>query len=209
MYRVMVGLDTQEDGVGYKHAKIKPHIGGDFTEAAASLQTYYGPLSNSWKVDGNNIAMEVQIPANTKATVYMPAAGTAAVQEGGIALSSVKDIKVMGTEAGYVVLQLGSGTYNFSATQAASATSNLNVKDYIGKYTVTGGMISSINIKTEGTRLLVEVYNNSGELEPVKGKKDTFQSADGSTVTFMRNGKGEVVKVAMKALGMSFQGTKL
>ena len=28
MYRIMVGIDTYEDGVGYKHSRIKPHVGG-------------------------------------------------------------------------------------------------------------------------------------------------------------------------------------
>ncbi len=51
MYRKMVGLDTYEDGAGYKHIKIKPHIGGGFTSASASLDTYYGKVSNSWKIE--------------------------------------------------------------------------------------------------------------------------------------------------------------
>ncbi len=81
MYRVMVGIDTYEDGVGYKHIKIQPHIGGGFTNAAASLKTYYGTVSNSWKIEDNKIIMDVEIPANTIATVYIPAADKNAVTE--------------------------------------------------------------------------------------------------------------------------------
>ena len=55
MYRQMVGLDTYEDGVGYKHSKVQPHIGGGFTSAAASLDTYYGKLSCSWKLQADEI----------------------------------------------------------------------------------------------------------------------------------------------------------
>ena len=33
MYRVVAGLDTYEDAPGYKHIKIKPHIGGGLTNA--------------------------------------------------------------------------------------------------------------------------------------------------------------------------------
>ena len=117
MYRVMVGLDTYEDGVGYKHIRIQPHIGGGFTNAAASLQTYYGLLSNSWKIDNGKIIMEVEIPANSTATVYIPAAGVEAVTENNTILSSVKDITVTGTENGYVVVKLGSGKYHFESKQ--------------------------------------------------------------------------------------------
>jgi alpha-L-rhamnosidase len=113
MYRKMVGLDTYEDGPGYKHIKIQPHIGGGFTNATASLQTYYGKLSNSWKVENDRILMDVEIPANTTATVYIPAANADAVTESGKPLSSLSDIKIAGSKDGYVALQLGSGIYHF------------------------------------------------------------------------------------------------
>jgi alpha-L-rhamnosidase len=114
MYRKMVGLDTYEDGVGYKHIKIQPHIGGGFTNASASLQTYYGTVSSGWKIEGNTILMDVEIPANTTATVYVPAANAGAVSENGKAVSTITDVKVAGTEENYVVLQIGSGKYHFA-----------------------------------------------------------------------------------------------
>ena len=50
MYRTIAGLDTYEDGVGYKHSRIKPHTGGEFTQVSAELETYYGKLSSTWKI---------------------------------------------------------------------------------------------------------------------------------------------------------------
>ena len=117
MYRKMVGLDTYEDGVGYKHIKIQPHVGGGFTNAAASLQTYYGTVSSGWKIDNDKLLLDVEIPANTTATVYMPASNAVAVTESGRALSSSADVKVSGAEEGYVVLQIGSGKYHFAAAK--------------------------------------------------------------------------------------------
>src|ERR1017187_10044096 len=115
MYRKMVGLDTYEDGVGYKHIKIQPHLGGGLTNASANLQTYYGMLSNSWKVEDDTILMDIEIPANTTATIFIPAAKADEVTESGKALSAVSDIKVTGTEGDYVILNVGSGVYHFSA----------------------------------------------------------------------------------------------
>ena len=117
MYRMMVGIDTYEDGVGYKHIKIQPHIGGGFTNASASLQTYYGKVSSGWKVENDKIIMDVEIPANTTATVFVPASNASAITENGKALSSVDGVKVSGTEQGYVVLQIGSGIYHFTVTK--------------------------------------------------------------------------------------------
>ncbi|MBI2275685.1 MAG: family 78 glycoside hydrolase catalytic domain [Bacteroidetes bacterium] len=117
MYRVMVGLDTYEDGTGYKHSKIEPHIGGGFTHASASLQTYYGKLSNSWRVTGDQLLMEVEVPANTIATVFVPAKSADDITESGAPLTQSKDIKLLETKEGSVRLSLGSGKYQFAVNK--------------------------------------------------------------------------------------------
>lgn len=117
MYRKMVGIDTYEDGVGYKHIKIQPHIGGGFTFASASLETYYGKVSNSWKINAGQLIMEVEIPANTIATVFIPADSGEEIEESGKKLSQIKEIKVIGSEDGYRTLELGSGVYHFAVTK--------------------------------------------------------------------------------------------
>jgi alpha-L-rhamnosidase len=111
MYRVVAGLDTYEDGPGYKHIKIQPHIGGGLTNASASLQTYYGKASSGWKIEGNKIILDVEIPANTKATVLVPVGNADLVKENGMPLS--KDIEVTRDENGYIGLKIGSGKYHF------------------------------------------------------------------------------------------------
>ncbi|MCF3110454.1 glycoside hydrolase family 78 protein [Niabella sp. CC-SYL272] len=114
MYRKMVGLDTEEDGVGYKHIKVKPHIGGNFKQAAASLKTYYGLTKAGWEVTDGNIVMDVEVPANTRATVYLPVKDAGGVTESGKPLSSVKEIKELGSEDGYLKIETGSGKYRFT-----------------------------------------------------------------------------------------------
>lgn len=117
MYQVLAGLDTYEDGPGYKHIKIQPHIGGGLTNASASLQTYYGKASSGWKLEGNKIIMDIEIPANTTATVFVPAPNKEAITENGIAVSSSKDLQVTGTESGYVILKVNSGKYHFEVSK--------------------------------------------------------------------------------------------
>lgn len=116
MYRVMVGLDTYEDGPGYKHIRIQPHMGGGFTNASASLQTYYGTLSSGWKLDGKRISMDVEIPANTTATVYIPADDFSQVTENGQPVNQFPNSKVTEFKTTYTVLTLGSGQYHFTIT---------------------------------------------------------------------------------------------
>jgi len=111
MYRVVAGLDTYDDAPGYKHIKIQPNIGGGLTHASASLQTYYGIASSGWKIEGNKIILDVEIPANTKATILIPVDNADLIKENGIPLS--KDIQVASTEKGYIGLKVGSGKYHF------------------------------------------------------------------------------------------------
>ena len=117
MYRTVAGIDTYEDAPGYKHIKIMPHIGGDLTYANADLKTYYGTVSSHWKKEGDQLELDIEIPANTQATVYIPAKSADAIKENGVALSSVSYLKVVGKENNYVVVEVGSGKYQFTSEQ--------------------------------------------------------------------------------------------
>jgi alpha-L-rhamnosidase len=114
MYRVMAGLNTEEgDAVGYKKIRIQPYIGGGFTSVAASYQTQYGKLSSSWKLQDRKLIFNVEIPANTTATIYIPVQDTNDVMENTQPLTASKAIQVVGNEKGYVVVKIGSGKYEF------------------------------------------------------------------------------------------------
>jgi alpha-L-rhamnosidase len=117
MYRVMAGLDTYTDGPGYKHIRIEPHIGGGLTMAAAHLETYYGKLSSRWKVENGQVNYEIEIPANTTADIFLPAADGTNIQEGGKTLGGQNDIKVGTPENGVVKISVGSGKYSFVLKQ--------------------------------------------------------------------------------------------
>lgn len=117
MYRKMAGIDTYEDGVGYKHIKIQPHIGGGFTNASATLKTYYGDVSSGWKVNENGTEMNVEIPANTRATIFIPANDLSRVTENGKGLATNKNLRVLESEGGYIQVQAGSGKYRFNISK--------------------------------------------------------------------------------------------
>ncbi|PWT72559.1 MAG: alpha-L-rhamnosidase [Bacteroidetes bacterium] len=113
MYRVIAGMDTYEDQPGYKHIKIAPHTGEGLTSADGDLQTYYGKLSSHWKMENGQFNLEVEIPANTRANVFVPAGSPDKIKADGQPLNGNKDIKVIANANGYVELSLGSGKYAF------------------------------------------------------------------------------------------------
>jgi alpha-L-rhamnosidase len=114
MYRVVAGIDTYADAPGYKHIKIQPHPSDSLTYANADLKTYYGTVSSHWKRDKGNLYLDIEIPANTKATVYIPAVAIERVKERNASLTSA-GIKVIEKENNYVVVEVGSGKYQFTS----------------------------------------------------------------------------------------------
>ena len=113
MYRAVTGIDTYEGAPGYKHIKIQPHLTDNLNFADATLKTYYGNIRSHWKRDNGNLEMDVEVPANTRATVYIPASSIDSIKEGDAPLNSLKDAKVVGKEGDYVVVEIGSGKYHF------------------------------------------------------------------------------------------------
>jgi hypothetical protein len=117
MYSKMAGLDMSDEfgASGYKRLRIKPIPGGTFENARASLKTYYGTSVSGWKINGNRLEMEIEVPVNTQATVYLPSTDTNNITESGNPIASVDDLQIMGMEDGiYTVVQVGSGKYLFS-----------------------------------------------------------------------------------------------
>ncbi|MEO6705544.1 MAG: family 78 glycoside hydrolase catalytic domain, partial [Ginsengibacter sp.] len=117
MYRDMAGIDTYEDGPGYKHIKIKPQIDEKINSVSGSLETYYGKTHCDWKVKDNNVLMNVEIPANTFATIYIPTSNKDDIKVDNKVIALSDDVKIDRVEDGYTVLRAGSGIYHFSFTK--------------------------------------------------------------------------------------------
>lgn len=116
MYRVIAGIDTEEAAPGYKQIRIKPTPGGNLTFANADYKTYYGNLSSHWRTEGAKLYLEVEIPANTSATVYLQGNNPAEITEGGKPVTTSKEIRISSTEKGWITLTVGSGKYQFVST---------------------------------------------------------------------------------------------
>jgi alpha-L-rhamnosidase len=140
--------------------------------------------------------------------VFIPTDREKSIKENNRSISSMDEIKIAGSDSAYVELHLGSGSYHFTASKIVDSLASINLNEYVGKYKIEGGIISSIEIKLSYGKLKAKVFANSGEIDPVKNVKDQFTSADGSLVIFTRDKKGKVVKIKMNSLGMNYEGVK-
>lgn len=105
LYSVVAGLDIDPECPGYKKIIIRPQPGNVMTYAKVEFQSVRGPIKVSWKVKDELFSLEVSIPANTKAEVWLPTDDVDSIQENGEKIES---------DNGCV--RIGSGSYSFQST---------------------------------------------------------------------------------------------
>jgi alpha-L-rhamnosidase len=83
------------------------------TWAKGHYDSTYGRIQSAWKVEGGKLTYAVTVPANTTATLHLPAGSQDAVTEGGQPAAQAEGVELVGYEAGKAVLELESGRYEF------------------------------------------------------------------------------------------------
>ncbi|TDQ10268.1 alpha-L-rhamnosidase [Pedobacter metabolipauper] len=73
MYRNIAGINSDPTVPGYKKISISPKPGGKLTSASGELNTPYGWVTSTWKIENGVFKLDVQVPANTTASVTLPA----------------------------------------------------------------------------------------------------------------------------------------
>ena len=72
LYKVVAGINPDENEPGFKHIIIRPVPGGGLSHARASIYSKYGLISSEWAIANNTFTLNVHIPANCRATVTIP-----------------------------------------------------------------------------------------------------------------------------------------
>jgi alpha-L-rhamnosidase len=116
MYRTILGINNDDAHPGYADFVIHPIPGGGLTWARGTHRTIRGTIASNWGVDGNTFTEEVTIPANTLATVYVPAASADRVTESAVAADRAPGVRFVRMEGDAAVYRVGSGTYRFVVT---------------------------------------------------------------------------------------------
>ena len=73
-----------------------------------------GNVASAWTRKDATFELQVDVPANTRATVRLPDARIASVTEGGRPLADGNGITASRQDADTVVVEVGSGTYRFA-----------------------------------------------------------------------------------------------
>ena len=98
---------------GFKHFFLKPAIVGDVVWAKGVYNSIYGRIVCHWAVESGRLAVRVKVPANTTATVYIPAKDVSVVTESGQPADKAAGVEFLRRENACAVFELQSGDYEF------------------------------------------------------------------------------------------------
>ena len=108
MYQVVAGIGIDEKNPAYKHIIIHPRPGGGLTSALATHRSMYGEIASGWELEGEELTMKVEIPANTSTSIHIPGDPSVIEINGSVLDGSGMDYRKMDGET---VLSTGSGSY--------------------------------------------------------------------------------------------------
>ena len=100
---------------GFRQVIIRPEMPGDLAWARGHYDSVYGRIESRWQRDADRVTMEVSIPANTRATVYVPAKDAGNVTESGKRADQAEGVTLLRMEDNAAVFEVGSGSYRFVA----------------------------------------------------------------------------------------------
>jgi len=111
-YHDLAGIRGDPAGPGFKKIIIKPAVVGDLAWVRATYNSVHGPIKSEWRRSADELTLRVTIPANTTATVWVPAEtpGGASEIEG---QQERTRSKAFGHRDGCDLFKIPSGDYEF------------------------------------------------------------------------------------------------
>lgn len=121
-YSHLAGIRIDEDHPGFKHSIISPMPADGLDWVKGKIETPYGTLRSTWKKESGLFTLDLRIPANTTATVYIPVLEGARMElyEGGKVLvkdgaetPAIKGVELKSVSEEHITVDVTSGSYRF------------------------------------------------------------------------------------------------
>ncbi len=113
IYKHIAGIQPDKNFPGFKKIIIHPQPGGGLTWAKGSYFSIHGQIFSSWQLKGEKFMLDIKIPPNTRATVYIPYGKTREILENGIPAQQSQSVKLLREKNNSAVFEVGAGEYSF------------------------------------------------------------------------------------------------
>jgi alpha-L-rhamnosidase len=112
-----LGIERGEPGFKSFVLRPEPDPTGQMTWAKGHYESEYGTIESAWSLERGVLTYTATVPANTSATLFLPARSSQNVQEAGTPAANADGITFSRYENGKALYQLTSGTYRFTSPQ--------------------------------------------------------------------------------------------
>jgi alpha-L-rhamnosidase len=113
LYENLAGIRSDPEQPGFKHIVMRPQPVGDLQFVRATHRSPHGLIVSDWKYEGGIFDWQIEVPANTTATIYVPARSVGRVLESGMFVKDAAGVQFVRMENGRAVFNVGSGKYHF------------------------------------------------------------------------------------------------
>jgi hypothetical protein len=149
LYSTIGGINPA--GPGYSTILIQPVPGLGLTWANTSYNSTRGLISTAWTNSGSAFNMNVVIPPNTTAQIYVPTTNVSAITESGLPAASSPGVSYVGISNSYAIYTVGSGNYNWSSPYSIYVTPTVVVTATNQTGTGTGTFYPSWTVVTNSS----------------------------------------------------------
>ena len=118
-YTGLGGIKFDRKSAGFKKIVIRPQIPEQMEWAKVEFESPYGKIASGWKKTKKGLELNIKIPANTTARIYIPASHPELITEGERNIADIPEIKFLDFKAGVSVFEVGSGSYCFSTADSS------------------------------------------------------------------------------------------
>jgi hypothetical protein len=115
LYGDLAGLAPDPAFPGFERVRIRPQPVTGIEWARAAHASPRGRIAVQWRRDKGAFALDVDLPPNTSAEVWMPAAEAGSVREGGRPIGRAPGVRFLRQDGGRAVFAVDSGRYAFSS----------------------------------------------------------------------------------------------
>lgn len=119
-YCDLLGIRQAEDSVAFKHIVIKPAFEAGVEQVTGFYDSVNGRISVDWMQTASQVRLSVTIPANSMATVCVPAQAVDTITESGRPAHKAKGVSFLRMEKGYALFQVAAGSYEFLSSVAGN-----------------------------------------------------------------------------------------
>lgn len=117
-FQWLAGISPDPSGPGFRRVLIRPTPVADLQWAKGTYQSERGTIISDWKRSEHSFQLNLTIPANVTATVWIPAAKKDRVTEGGAPAAKADGVRMVQELENRRVFAVGSGHFVFEVRKA-------------------------------------------------------------------------------------------